>query len=181
MAPIYGQPNTAYEWKYMPETEPLPDREDARDPEKKKRNREKRHTRKERREAQQVSQQTARRAAIQKSLSASRKVRMIAIVLVLGTLLLIFVTFTAYSTSYQSQINRTNMKVRSVNEDIDNLHLKLEMELNSRILIEKAEAMGMVKAEGDQIVYIGDPTQYTELPENGDLAQFIKENAYASW
>jgi cell division protein FtsL len=121
--------------------------------------------------------QTAVPEVKRKKITAAQKIRMILTVMIFGVCLLFVVSMAVKKTAIQSHIAASSAKIMMLEEDISSLNMQFEKECNLKALSDKAKELGLIVPDGDQIVYI-DPKQPGTAPEDVDLAQYIRENAY---
>jgi len=76
--------------------------------------------------------------------------------LVMGAIILVLcIGFTAYGTSINYQINSTNKQIEDIQNEIENLNLKVTANMSPEIIEEKAiNELGMEYPSASQYVYI---------------------------
>lgn len=102
------------------------------------------------------------------------KVKLLAIILMVGALCICLVISVAYSTQIKFEINSLISEAESIQGEIENLNVKLKSACNITLIEDRAiNELGMVYPEIDQIAFIN--SSCSDKPE---LALALKELAY---
>lgn len=119
-----------------------------------------------------------RRARIDAVQKASSKVKDRNLIfftfLLIGAIAIGLICSVAYSESIKHDINKAHSEIASIQEEIDNLNLKIEEGKNIGTIEKKAlRDLGMVYPTADQFKYVDEIK-----PMKEDMAQVIRGNAY---
>ena len=103
----------------------------------------------------------------------SYKVKVVVELLLIFVLLLAMIGLTAYNSKIQYDINRMNNQISETQKEIQNLQVQIKRASNINNLQTRAEELGMVYPDFDQIAYLD-----SGEPAIADFATALKQTVY---
>lgn len=109
--------------------------------------------------------------------SSRWKGRMLVVVIFIGMMAMGTIVMVAYGASIKYDINNTIAETKSILAETEELEVKINRAKNIYTIEDKAiNELGMIYPTADQYIYIDQNAEGVD-----DLAQRIRENAYAVW